>query len=168
MNIPLNNSSSLSSPTPLSVSLFDVISWVESKNNPHAMRFEPAMYTHLSQGPGAWMQSILDKITAVHSCSHGTAMMIYSTSFGATQIMGFNLYDGLYADDVASFMGDTIAQAAAFDSFCMRKQIKCTVEDIAGFPLLRSHFAKVYNGNADAYAAQIVYALQHFGIAVTQ
>lgn len=168
MNTPLDNSSSPSSPTPLPVSLFDVIAWVESKNNPHAMRFESAVYVHLSQGPGAWMQSILDKITKIHSCSHGTAMMIYSTSFGATQIMGFNLYDGLYAGDVASFMSDPIAQVVAFDSFCAAKHVKCSVTDIAGYPMVRTHFAKIYNGNADAYAAQIVYALQHFGIAVTQ
>lgn len=167
MNTPLNNSSSPSSPTSLPVSLFDVIAWVESKNNPHAMRFEPAMYQHVTTG-GALLNGIHVAIMKANNCSNGTADMIYSTSFGATQIMGFNLYDSLYGGDVASFMYDTIAQAAAFDSFCARKQIKCTVEDIAGFPLLRAHFAKVYNGNADAYAAQIVYALQHFGIAVTQ
>lgn len=165
MNTPLNNSSSLSSPTSLPTSLYDVIAWVESKNNPHAMRFEPGVYSGFTSKrlSNAWHSA-----KECNQCSDGTADMIFSTSFGATQIMGFNLYEGLYGGDVVSFMGDPIAQAAAFDSFCSQKQIKCTVEDIAGFPVLRAHFAKVYNGDADAYAAQIVYALQHLGIAMTE
>lgn len=165
MNIPLNNSSSLSSPTPLPVSLFDVIAWVESKNNPHAMRFEPGVYTGFTskRTSNAWRNA-----RAFNACSDGTADMIFSTSFGATQIMGFNLYDGLFSGDVVKFMDDPVSQAVAFDAFCAQKQIKCTVDDIAGFPVLRAHFAKIYNGDADAYAAQIVYALRHFGVAVTE
>ena len=167
MNTPLDNSSSLSpsSATPLPVNLFDIIAWVESKNNPHAMRFEPGVYNGFTSKrlSDAWHNAL-----AFNDCSEGTADMIYSTSFGATQIMGFNLYDGLYNGDVVKFMDDPIAQAVAFDSFCASKQIKCTVDDIAGFPVLRSHFAKVYNGDADAYAAQIVLALQHFGVKVTE
>lgn len=170
MNTKRNNSSSTSSPTPLPVSLFDVISWVESKNNPHAMRFEVAMFDKMRQDIAPAQHAILDKIGAAHgkALSAWTEGMIYCTSFGATQIMGFNLYDGLYNGDVASFMSDPIAQAVAFDSFCALKQITCSVAEIAGIPILRAHFAKIYNGDADAYSAQIVYALQHFEIAVTQ
>lgn len=156
---------------PFPLSLFDIIAWVESKNNPHAMRFEPGVYSNVLEvipGDLSVRGTIMKTIKTANKCSDGTARMIHCTSFGATQIMGFNLYNGLYTGDVASFMGDPVAQAVAFDSFCAAKQIKCSVADIAGYPLLRAHFAKLYNGDADAYSAQIVYALQHFGIAVTQ
>lgn len=178
MTIPLSNYLSSSQPsnvldktaTPLPVSLFDIIAWVESKNNPHAMRFEVAMFDKMRQGIAPAQHAILDKISAAHgkALSAWTEGMIYCTSFGATQIMGFNLYDGLYAGDVASFMGDPIAQAVAFDEFCRKSGLCATPTDLAQFPILRRHFAKIYNGDADAYSAQIVYALQHFGIAVTQ
>lgn len=165
MNTPLDNfhSNTLNHSGP--ASLFDIIAWIESKNNPHAMRFEPGVYAGFTskRTSNAWRNA-----RAFNACSDGTADMIFSTSFGATQIMGFNLYDGLYAGDVVKFMDDPIAQAVAFDSFCAQKQIKCTVDDIAGFPVLRAHFAKIYNGDANAYAAQIVYALRHFGVAVTE
>ena len=154
-------------------SLFDVIAWVESKNNPHAMRFEPATFDRIR--PAMLTDSIVRRIANLNDCSFGTAAMIYASSWGATQIMGFNLYDMMYTPlPVVDFMGDDIAQATAFHCLVERiiPDIKwdTVVADMAGFPVIRLHFAKLYNGpgNPDAYAAQIVYALQHFGIAVTQ
>jgi hypothetical protein len=82
--------------------------------------------------------------------------------------MGFNIYDLGYTGDIAGFCSDTIAQAVMFDTFCKAKGLTHSVDDIASLPILRHDFARVYNGDADAYAAQIVYALQHFGVAVTQ
>ena len=153
-------------------SLFDIIAWVESKNNPHAMRFEPATFdriraTMLNDG-------IVRRIAYLNACSFGTAAMIYSTSWGATQIMGFNLYaDNLttaHHMTVVDFMNDSVVQAAVFSDFCAKNGMAATVQDLAQFPVLRLHFAKLYNGPGapEAYAAQIVYALQHFGIEVTQ
>lgn len=152
------------------VNLFDIIAWVESKNNPHAMRFEPTVYEHVEGG--TFISDPADKIIAniktIHNCSQGTACMIYSTSWGATQVMGFNLYAGLYNGTVVDFMADTIAQIGVFNAFCANKRIVCLPSDLATTPMLRSHFATVYNGDAVAYSAQIVYALLHFGFQVTQ
>lgn len=156
-------------PTPLPVSLFDIIAWVETKNNPHAMRFEPAMYQHVTTG-GAVDSGALARIKALHNCSDGTAHAIYSSSYGAVQIMGFNLYADpmLFAGDVVQFMGDPIAQAAAFDGFCQKKNLPFTVADIALDAAKRAQFARIYNGSESAYTPLIVDALKHFRIGVTE
>jgi len=153
--------------TQTNVSMFDIIAYVESKNNPHAMRFEPGVYDHLSAG-GAMNVVALNNIVKLNRCSQATARTIYSTSWGATQIMGFNLYDGLYAGDVVSFCADPIAQAAAFDGFCRKANLIASVTDMASTPMLRFHFAKIYNGDPNAYAPLIVDALKHFGLQVTE
>lgn len=152
------------------VSLFDIIAWVESKNNPHAMRFEPAVFDRIR--PAMLTNNIVRRIANANACSFGTAAMIYSCSWGATQIMGFNLYaDDAPAHDasVLQFMGDPIMQAAMFNAFIMRGGMACTPDELASQPILRHGFAINYNGPGapDAYVAQIVLALQHFGIAVT-
>ena len=151
--------------TPLPTSLFDVIAWVETKNNPHAMRFEPTVYTGF---PSKRLSTAWARIRSVNNCSEGTADMIYSTSFGAVQVMGFNLYSGSYGGDIVSFCGDTIAQATVFEEFVSNNGILCTPDTLAAQPAVRSSFARKYNGDqTGAYAAQIVYALQHFGFKVT-
>lgn len=162
-------------------SLFDIIAWVESKNNPHAMRFEPTTFDRIR--PNMLTDETVRKIANIHGCSFGTAAMIYSTSFGATQIMGFNLYGMLnyqfnalvyFMNDATTGATNAGVQRSIFEAFVNKiiPDIKweTVVQDMANFPVIRQHFAKLYNGPGapDAYAAQIVLALQHFGFQVTQ
>jgi hypothetical protein len=147
------------------VSLFDVIAYVETKNCPPLMRFEPATYARVASG--AWTP-LLDKIAQFNQCSQSTARMIYSTSWGAAQLMGFNLYDLGYEQPVVDFAADPIAQAAMFDKFVWTKGISSDVHTLATVPAARRFFARVYNGDTDAYEPLIVQALEHFGIEVTK
>ena len=145
------------------VTLFDIIAWVETKNVQHAMRFEPSVYARVAD---QWLPEMVAAQKA-NSCSQGTARMIYSTSFGAAQIMGFNLYGQGYAGDISTFCWDIRAQETQFDAFVKRKNIVCTPEDLAGIPIVRRHFAQVYNGAPDTYAPLIAQALQHYGFGVS-
>lgn len=149
------------------VSLFDVIAWVESKNCPHATRFEPKLFDHVCNG-GAVSGDVLTTIKSIHNCSDMTARTIYCTSYGAVQIMGFNLYDGHFAGDFVSFLCDPVAQFAAFDAFVDARKINYSVDDLCKSVDFRMDFAKKYNGDAVAYSAQIVLALVRFGLQVTQ
>jgi hypothetical protein len=146
------------------INLFDIISYVETKNNPHLIRFEPIVYANISKGFNAAQKAILESIQKIHLCSFGTAQMIYSTSWGSTQIMGFNLYGMLeYKEPVWTFGDDPIAQAAMFNLFCEKNQIDYTVNQLESSQALRRTFALKYNGDAVAYTAMIDQALTHFG-----
>lgn len=147
------------------VNLFDVIGYVETKNTPRALRFEPATYARVASG--AWTP-LLDTIARINQCSQSTARMIYSTSWGAAQLMGFNLYDLGYTLDVVTFANDVIAQAAMFEKFITAKGIAADVNTLATVPAARKFFARVYNGDADAYEPLIVQALEHFGVEVAK
>ena len=74
------------------VNMYELIAYVETCNNCKALRFEPATYAKLSITRSDSQKLLIEKIQTANKCSWGTALMIYSSSFGATQIMGFNLY----------------------------------------------------------------------------
>lgn len=91
--------------------------------------------------------------------------MIYSTSWGAAQMMGFNLYGSLeYKRPVWEFGDDQIAQVAMFELFCKQKGIEFTADALATNPADRSLFARKYNGDTEAYSAMLKMSLHHYGL----
>ena len=164
----------MNTPTPIAqspapINLADVIAHIESSGNPHAMRFEPATYTRISVGTrSAAQNAILNKIIQVNKCSLGTALMIYSTSFGLFQIMGFNLYDPSHSAldvDIVTYSDDPILQVSKFSEFVSRETIDFTPQDLAQSIKLRNEFALTYNGSM-VYASAIVSSLKFFNIPV--
>lgn len=152
----------------------DLIAWIETKNNLAGVRFEPAIYKRFDNGilvtPSAAAAPILARIKKANACSDHTALMIYSTSWGAHQLMGFNIWGGpLYSGTVADFLGSATAQATAFFSFLRRVGLQdITPEMLAVDQTLRLKFAMTYNGSI-AYEKPMLDALAHFkvkGIAV--
>lgn len=146
------------------ISLFDIVTYVESHGNPHSIRFEPGVYHSIAVQTTTAQKVILTEIVRIHDCSMGTAQMIYSTSWGAAQIMGFNLFGSLgYKSPVWSFGDDEIAQVAMFELFCKQKEIEFTVEQLLN-PADRNLFARKYNGDTDAYSAMLKMSLHHYGL----
>lgn len=152
------------------ITVDQVIAYVESKGDSFAYRFEPLTYasTLNTQGKTA-MQQILAQIVKVHNCSYQSARVIYSSSFGKYQIMGFNLYGQLNVQkSFGEFMADDSAQYIAFNSFLIRKNLSnIYISDLAGSKVTRIKFGNIYNGNGNDYALAIENALQHFGVKVS-
>lgn len=152
------------------ITVVQVIAYVESKGDSFAYRFEPLTYasTLNTQGKTA-MQQILAQIVKVHNCSYQSARVIYSSSFGKYQIMGFNLYGQLNVQkSFGEFMTDDSLQDLAFNTFLKQKNIaSITVDQLATDKNTRIKFGNIYNGNGNDYAGSIVSALQHFGVKVS-
>lgn len=138
--------------------LASVIKAIESGGNPRALRFEPGVY--------AWDVSVYDreatvrKIGLLHRCSMATAHILFSTSFGQYQEMGFNLWDAsrpLISADEFTFRSDTALQDKAFADFLAARGIAYELADMLADPAKLEHFVEVWNGpgNVDDYAALI-------------
>lgn len=145
----------------MTAKLYDVIARVESgdvNKQQYAMRFEPGVYARPK-----FVQDIIARIAKYNQCSQATAKMIYSTSWGACQMMGFNLYDPAfeYTKSVGEFMSSPLDQQATFVRFIRRKGINYDVQSLADMPAMRRQFALTYNGSFE-YAQRIVESLRAF------
>jgi hypothetical protein len=148
-----------------SIGLTDVIAWVESKGDPYAFRFEPATYANLAN-PSAVQKGIIATIQTIHNCSYESAKVIYSSSFGKYQIMGFNLFAPKLSlcESAFKFMGDSATQDAMFTKLIASMALSSLTPDTLASSLWnRQHFGAIYNGNAQAYGISIAQALVHFG-----
>ena len=128
--------------------LAQIIAAVESDNNPHAMRFEVATFQRAMDRP----EIVLRVAEQNHRCSHDTARIIYATSWGLYQIMGFNLYDPAgyeFTGDIVSYLLDEEEQLLSLQAFLERKDIDFTVQEIIDDPVRRSKFITAYNGPGD-------------------
>jgi hypothetical protein len=172
------------SSVPASVSIGTLIAWIESRNNPYAMRFEPTVHSNIHAK--LFTDPIVSNIRAIHACTYETAAIIYSTSFGAYQEMGENLYDKgciNYPYTVAEFLAnktiagnskrfpivtsgfsssDMLSQDYAFAVHCVKRGISYSTQDMF-IPSKRDNFALHYNGSV-AYSQNIVEALAHFNV----
>lgn len=169
----------MNSPTP---NLFDIIAWVETKSDGTLFRFEPAIYTKLSLARTDSQKQIIAAIQKANpGMSWNTALVVYSTSYGATQIMGFNLYGPQlrYQDTVADFMGVPLGgDSMPSDRICVDQivysnrlfaamSIDFTPAALAVSPALRHKFAVTWNG-APEYADLIVDSLKDHHFIVTE
>jgi len=138
------------------VDLAAVVAQVESGGDLHAIRFEPAVYQRTSHGPLA----TLINIKTMNRCSDGTAAMIYSTSWGRFQVMGFNLYGPLgLMRGVVDYLNDADLQAQSFQRFCEFNRCQLAPADLDNVGRL-SAFAALYNGpgNVADYVSRLIAA----------
>jgi hypothetical protein len=149
-----------------------LIAWVETKGNFEAFRFEPAVYArrvdlagNVRHDPAT--EEILTRIARIHACSLHTALMVYASSWGATQLMGFNLYGHCaYARSVAHYLANETDQDACFASFLLHAGLHdVTPEMLAKDQFLRLKFSMRYNGSI-VYETPLIAALKHFGLVV--
>lgn len=158
------------------VDLFTLIGRVETANDSHQLRFEPTVFAKVNT-PGTYSDrahAIVALIQKANACSLGTARMIFSTSWGEVQMMGFNIYGACgFKGRVVDFLTDPLqadgrreVQVSAFHAFLKSEGLAdCTPEVLAGNAPLRLHFAIKYNGSID-YVKPLIAALRHFGFNV--
>jgi hypothetical protein len=169
------------------VGVSTIISWIESRGNTGALRFEPMVYARIHASMEA--DKIIQSIRKIHNCTYETAAVIYSTSFGEYQMMGCSLYDpalcnmkitiadylknieidttGYYPIVTSGFTNHCmLAQDYSFMVFLPKKGIMISTSDLQTKPDVRQRFAIRYNGSP-TYANNIVESLQHFGLSVS-
>jgi len=134
-------------PSVNSVTLADVVSFVESYHRPDSIRFEPA-----------WVSDphTVARMAALADCDTATARVLCACSWGFYQIMGENLVSlGLPFSPIA-YCGNPTLQAQFFHDFCAANG----VENVLAIPLPQLfapgplpveliEFARVYNGPGD-------------------
>lgn len=139
-----------------------VISQIESSNNPRALRFEPAVYSGLKANH--LITDAENSIMSIHDCTRETAEIIYSTSFGLYQIMGFNLWGELdYTQTLFNYVADENAQYDMFCEFLQRKQIAFDLSDLLKNKSNLDRFAILYNGSL-SYADAIISTARMMGL----
>jgi hypothetical protein len=154
------------------ISICELIGEIESGRNFGAIRFEPNVYNKFADAAYAAhpaVKKIVNNIVECNRCSLRTAYMIFSSSWGAYQLMGFNMYidEARHSVSIGDFLSDYSTQGYAFKDFITRKGlIDLTPQHLAVKPSARLHFAMVYNGSI-VYANEIVKALRSFGFTVT-
>lgn len=125
----------------------------ESNDNPFAMRFERRTFNNVTND--GRITPVLARIMTIHHCSQDTARVIYSTSWGAFQLMGFNLYNSKfgYSGTVASFLNDTDAQEDMYALFLQDDGINWVWDDLKNDETKLAQFAVKYNGSTDYVTA---------------
>lgn len=149
------------------LSLADLIARIESRGSNVAIRFEPLTYNKFSNPANVPKAAavIVDRIRAANCCSMATAAMIYSSSWGKFQLMGFNIYaDADLSRPIGEFLASPSVQLDAFGAFLKRNGLSnYNPTTLAQDQIARQKFAITYNGSI-AYVDQIVAALKYFGI----
>jgi hypothetical protein len=148
--------------------LADVIAAIESNNNDHALRFEPATFSRLGT-QSLTNKGLLQKIAIANKCSIQTACMIAATSWGRFQIMGLTLYSRPidYNGGVLAYLDDQPdMQDWAFRSFIAHHGIDYPLVQLAGDQDCRERFAMYYNGpgNTKEYGGRIADELMRRGL----
>lgn len=142
-----------------------IISQVESSGFSGALRFEPKVYETV-KGRGA-NAHFVPEIASLNHCTVETAEVIYSTSFGLYQIMGYNLYRlGLHrpVSEFQNGVQSRVLQDTAFARFLSDRNILFTVEEMRADPAKLVRFAEHYNGS-EAYADRMrQVANSHYGV----
>jgi hypothetical protein len=153
--------------------MFAVIAQVETLTNSRAIRFEPATHARLTLTRTDAQKTIINRISEAHrknsmEISWGTSLMLYACSYGAVQLMGFNLWGPIcnYQKTFVDFMECEADQRIMFERFLSAMRLdRFSPEGLAGSPEARHHFAVTYNG-APEYGDRIADALKSFGYIV--
>src|SRR5579883_2186429 len=112
-------------PNPADAQLALIISQVESSQLPYSLRFEPRTFADIA-ALSAPVIKTLELISRCNNCDFQTAKVIYSTSWGLYQLMGFNIYESGYSGSIARFLNDTGAQLELFTAFLTEHSINET------------------------------------------
>lgn len=111
----------------MSVELKKIVSIVESDDNQYAIRFEANLFYDRKRRVDF---PVIDKIVKVHRyISRDTARMIFFSSWGKYQIMGFNLYR-FYNQPIGIYLCDVKTQDWSFDVFIEPLLLKYSEKDI--------------------------------------
>lgn len=144
----------------MTLTLAQVISRVESNDNPRAMRFEAGLFERWQEAPTPAEATLLVRIKAIHRCSLDTARMVACTSWGRYQLLGENIYDeGGYAGHIVDYLASDTEQLASFTRFVAERRINADL--VLTDDGLMQKFAGAYNGpsNVAAYVTRMRQAM---------
>jgi hypothetical protein len=149
--------------------LFDIISEIETAKNQYGIRFEPTVFARFQNEAYERRENIsqiLRRIVHANLCTLDTAKVIFSSSFGSVQAMGFNVYGFNYLLSIGEFLGSVLDQMKSFNDFLTHNGLKeITPDMLATQVVLREKFALRYNGSL-VYMQSMIASLQHFGFTV--
>lgn len=146
--------------------LISVIEQTESARRTNAVRFEPLTYQHI----GTLYSRSLHNCVVANRCSEDTAKMICSTSWGAFQLMGFNIYaDNAPCLDmsIVTFANNFACQQSAIEYFLTSiGQKDVTWEQMKLSEQVRNSFISKYNGPGaiDAYWFRMVSSAKYLNL----
>ena len=145
--------------------LFKIISAIESSDNYTALRFEPSVYRKISSLAASQSDlAIISKIKKINNCSTETAYILYSSSFGAVQIMGFNIWGSLgLTCSYYEFLNSESAQQVAFAAFLEKLRLANETPESLLNQKNRDTFAGRYNGDVAAYSPLLLKSINQHG-----
>lgn len=141
--------------------LCSLIKSIESGGDMGAIRFERKVFNRITD---KGTTPVLMAIQKANKCSSDTARLIYSTSWGGYQVMGFNLYDRINIGvSIASYLKDYCLQDETFYQFIQMKNIIYSIDELKNDQVKRDHFALTYNGSTD-YSIKIISHIKALGL----
>lgn len=141
------------------IEIAKIIAEVESNSFQYAIRFEPHIYTSLKNRKNP---QILKKIVELNKCSYETAKMIYSSSWGMYQIMGFNIYTRGYNKSIGEFLASEAEQYNVLQEFLKPFWIKYNCEAL--FSAIETVYNQVKNITGKKRIDNLVEIVERFQI----
>lgn len=145
------------------IDLATLIAHVESNDNQHAVRYEP--HVHKRVLAGKWIDAV-EQARRANACSRATAQVIVSCSWGAWQVMGFNLYGSLGTKiPIGEFLGYRGAQRLTFEEYCANNGLPHSADVAKEDAAWLRRFAVAYNGPGapDEYVRRMRAVLAQLG-----
>jgi hypothetical protein len=124
-----------------------IIRNVESSGRLSAVRFEPGIHNSLAQLDSNL--PLIEKIAGFNACNIDTAKIIFSSSFGLWQMMGFNVYSYEFDNPILKFWESELVQRSIYDAFIVRNDINFSWREMLGDRTKLEKFARIYNGPAN-------------------
>lgn len=133
--------------------LRNVLSHVESSGNQYAMRFEDGLFKGANYTAPPLSLDLIPVIK-IHACSHATAAMIWYSSWGQWQFMGFNIYGKKpwqfgFDKPINVFMEHPEYQVACYEKYLDGNGINYSLDEILASDEKRMRFIHLYNGPGD-------------------
>ncbi len=124
-----------------------IIRNVESGCRLSAIRYEPGIFASLAQAESN--APLIQKIAGINACDIETAKIIFSTSYGLWQEMGFNIYSLGYDLPILQFWQSQTDQRRIYDAFIVKNGVNFSWSEMLTDQTKMEEFARVYNGPAD-------------------
>ena len=119
---------------------------VESGCRLSAIRYEPGIFASLAQAESN--APLIQKIAGINACDIETAKIIFSSSFGLWQEMGFNIYSLGYDLPILQFWQSQTDQRNIYDAFIKKNGVNFSWAEMLADNAKMEEFARVYNGPA--------------------
>lgn len=145
----------------------DVVSYVESRGEISAVRFEPKLYAKLEADASVEhpkYNALINAIASANRCTGSTARVIACTSYGAYQFLGMTLYSSPinFKGPILTYWSSAELQTLWFERFVASFPFPTDWADMVHNPNNLKRFARRYNGST-TYADALLTAAKKLG-----